>query len=197
MNIFNLTQEYLYLMADIEEAGGEITDEIAERLQVNSEDFAEKMDAYASIIASYEGDIATIKTEQERLKGLATSKEKSIESMKKVMLIALELFGEVGKTGNKKYKTATHSYWNVYHKPLIIDDDAIIPKEYVKYSLSTKLYEEDMQIVADALAREGEQLQVEFIENVDRAQLKKDVIAGIVDDEKIRIDEDASYLRIT
>lgn len=195
MNIFNLTQEYLYLMSDIEEAGGEITDEIAERLQVNSEDFAEKMDAYASIIASYEGDIATIKTEQERLKGLATSKEKSIESMKKVMLIALELFGEVGKTGNKKYKTATHSYWNVYHKPLVVLDETMIPEEYIRYSLALKVNNNQMEEISDRLA--DVPLDLTFVPSVDRTALKKDIEAEIVSTENAYIDMNASYLRIT
>lgn len=195
MNIFQLQEEYLYLMQDIEQAEGEITEELAERLAINKEDFSAKMDAYANIIAQFTGEIAIIDTELERLKGLKTSKENAITRMKAAMNDALKLFGEPGKTGNQTFKTPLHSYWNVYHKPLVIDDDAKVPVDYIGYNLKTQLPHNLMEEVSDTLASYSKDYEFTFEDSVKRTELKKAIEGGLTLD-GVRIDDKASYLRI-
>lgn len=195
MNIFQLEQEYLSLMTELEENGGELTDELVKRLEVNSSNFASKMDNYANVIALLEGNSKIIEDEIERLSELKKSNENSIASMKKVMITALELFGEVGKTGNRKYKTALHSYWNVYHKPLVIEDESTVPRDYIKYSLSTNMSNTLKEKIAEVLEKENI-LNPTFAQSIDKTKLKDDVEAGIVNKKGIYIDNKTSYLRI-
>ena len=195
MNIFQLEQEYLSLMAEIEANEGELTDELIKKLEVNSSNFASKMDAYANIIAVFEGNNAIIEDEQKRLSALHKSNETSIASMKKIMITALELFGNVGKSGNRTYKTPLHSYWNVYHKPLIIEDELSVPLAYVKYTLSTNFPEDVKEKIATVLAKEPT-INPHFNSDINRTELKKAVEAGEVKKEGIYIDNKASYLLI-
>jgi len=194
MNIFQLQEEYLYLMQDIEQAEGEITEELAERLAINKEDFSAKMDAYANIIAQFNGEVAIIDTEMERLKGLKTSKENAVTRMKTAMNDALKLFGDIGKTNNQTFKTPLHSYWNVYHKPLVVLDETSVPEEYVRYSLALKVNNNEMEEISDRLA--DVPIVLAFVPSVDRTALKKDIEAEIVSTESAYIDMTASYLRI-
>jgi hypothetical protein len=183
-------------MQDLEENGGELTEEIAERLTMNSEDFATKMDAYANVIKNYESNIVAIKNEQERLKGLLVTAENAITSMKKVMTIGLELYGENGKTNNKIYKTPLHSYWNVYHKPLVITEEAMIPDYYYRYSLKTKLPIDAMKEVEQSLAEYADEFTPIFDAEINKKELKEDIENNGVSIIGAYIDTKASYLRI-
>lgn len=195
MNIFQLSEEFLYLLQDIEDAEGEITEELAERLAINKEDFSKKMDGYAKIIRSLQGNVETIKDEAKRLSDLKVSTENKIDKMKQVMNEALKLFGEVGKTGNQTFKTGTNSFWNVYHKPLVITDETKVPEDYLQYDLKTHLPEEAMKDIADTLA-DYELLAITFDSSIKRDALKKAVENGTVNLPEIYIDMNASYLRI-
>ena len=75
MNIFDIEQEYLDLMSDIDNAEGEITTELAERLKINEEDREQKITNYCGLIKSIDGNTATIKAEIERLKKLIDSND--------------------------------------------------------------------------------------------------------------------------
>lgn len=101
MNIFQLNQELLGIFEELEENGGELTPKIEEQLKINQQDVNDKVETYTKVIAQLNADIEAIKTEKKRLDDLKQSKEKSIESIKKLILYALEYFGETTKSGTK------------------------------------------------------------------------------------------------
>lgn len=101
MNIFNIKQELLDIFNEIEENEGELTPELEEQLNITQEEFKNKIKSYSDIVKMLENDIIDIKAEKARLNDLQKSKEKTIESLKKIMIDAIELFGDTTKFGGK------------------------------------------------------------------------------------------------
>ena len=101
MNIFNIKQELLDIFNEIEENEGELTPELEEQLNITQEEFKNKIKSYSDIVKMLENDIIDIKAEKARLNDLQKSKEKTIERLKKIMIDAIELFGDTTKFGGK------------------------------------------------------------------------------------------------
>ena len=100
-NIFNIKQELLSIFDELEENGGELTPELEEQLNITQEEFRDKIKSYSNAVKMLENDIIDIKTEKARLNDLQKSKEKTIERLKKIMIDAVELFGDTTKSGSK------------------------------------------------------------------------------------------------
>jgi len=60
MNLFNIAQERLALMAEIEANDGELSPEMEEALAINQADFDEKATAYFHMIRQTEGEQSAI-----------------------------------------------------------------------------------------------------------------------------------------
>lgn len=193
MNIFNILEKYKVLISLIEEAEGEITEEVANKLKITEEDFSEKLDNYAYIIAQLEGNNAVIKDEIGRLNKLQTINSNIIQRLKETINTGLKLFGTVGKTGNQKFKTELHNFYNVYHKPLVIEENNKITNNFIKYQLSTKLNHEEMELISDELIDIDKDLT--FTEEIDKVKLKNYIADGNKI-EGVKIDTSASYLVI-
>lgn len=100
-NIFNIKQELLAIFDELEENGGELTPELEEQLNITQEEFRDKIKFYSNVVKMLENDIIDIKAEKARLNDLQKSKEKTIERLKKIMIDAVELFGDTTKSGGK------------------------------------------------------------------------------------------------
>lgn len=100
-NIFNIKQELLSIFDELEENGGELTPELEEQLNITQEEFRDKIKSYSNAVKMLENDIIDIKAEKTRLNDLQKSKEKTIERLKKIMIDAVELFGDTTKSGSK------------------------------------------------------------------------------------------------
>lgn len=100
-NIFNIKQELLAIFDELEENGGELTPELEEQLNITQEEFRDKIKSYSNVVKMLENDIVDIKAEKARLNDLQKSKEKTIERLKKIMIDAVELFGDTTKSGSK------------------------------------------------------------------------------------------------
>lgn len=100
-NIYQLSQELLAIFDIIEENEGELTPEIEEALTLTQESFKDKIKSYVDVIKYLQTDIKSIKEEKDRLNALQKSKEKTIERITKVVLKAIDEFGDVSKSGSK------------------------------------------------------------------------------------------------
>lgn len=105
MNIYQIKQNLLAIYDELEENGGELTEELEEALAVTQETFREKVKGYIDAIKQYNTDLDAIKVEQKRLKTLAESKGKVIDRLSKVIIDAIEEFGDtkVSKDKISKY----------------------------------------------------------------------------------------------
>lgn len=100
-NIYQISQELLAIFDELEENGGELTPELEEQLNITQEEFKDKIKSYSNVVKMLENDIIDIKAEKVRLNELQKSKEKTIERLKKIMIDAVELFGDTTKSGSK------------------------------------------------------------------------------------------------
>ena len=100
-NIYNIEKDLLSIFDELEDNEGELTPELEEKLIIKQDEFKAKIKSYSNIIKMLECDIKAIKEEKDRLNNLQKSKEKTIERLKKIMIDAIEMFGNSTKTGGK------------------------------------------------------------------------------------------------
>ncbi len=112
-SLFAIEDKYLQLMQQIEENDGELTPELEQELTINLEECEAKLKAYHHIIQNNKSEIQLIKDEKERLSKLASIKENLIERLKSSVLDATILYGNTGKSGNKKIDYDTLKLYTV------------------------------------------------------------------------------------
>lgn len=101
MNIYQIKQEFINIFDELEENGGELTDELAEKLAITQEEFKEKAKDYANAIKLFKQDIESIKIEQKRLKDFADKKQKIIDRLTNILIASIEEFGDAKPSGVK------------------------------------------------------------------------------------------------
>ena len=57
MNIFQISQDLLDVFQELEDNGGELTEELEAKLSVSQADFKTKLDSYTKVIKNAESDI--------------------------------------------------------------------------------------------------------------------------------------------
>lgn len=144
-NIYNIQQELLNIFDELEENEGELTPELEEQLNITKEEFKDKIKSYSNIVKMLENDITDIKAEKARLNDLQKSKEKTIERLKKIMIDAVELFGDTTKSGGKyiDYGTGKVSIRNT--QALEVEED--VTNRFVNRALSClRWYQQNNQL---------------------------------------------------
>jgi hypothetical protein len=195
-SLFNISAEYLMLMNEIEELEGEITPEIESALKINQEQLEEKCRAYHCVIQLKKGDIKIAEDEISRLNSHITKSNNLIERLKKSVGEALELYGEFGKSGNKKLSFPNLTIYNVYHKPLYFEDEANFNEsEYCKLNLIDKLSFEQGKQVADLLGYEAKDLFANFNRIILKKEIKDALLTG-TEIKGVAINKTANYIII-
>ncbi len=104
-NIFELGAQLQRIFEAIEENDGELTPELEEELDITSENFKDKIEAYCQVLTIYKSDVECCKNEKDRINSIQNVKKNTIERIKQRLLDAVEQFGEYGKSGNKIIET--------------------------------------------------------------------------------------------
>lgn len=152
MNVFDITVKYDSLMLQIEELEGEITPELAAQLEITEKELAQKVRAYYFVIKTKEAEINLAKEEQERLNNVKKTKENVIKRLKSYVNLAVEAFGTLTPTGNKKLDLGDLKVWQKKTEALgltegaVIDDERFCVKE-AKFSLSYNDVEELLKML--------------------------------------------------
>ena len=60
-NIFDIQQDLTSIFEELEENGGELTEELYEKLNISQEEFKSKVEAYINVIKSAKNDIELCK----------------------------------------------------------------------------------------------------------------------------------------
>ena len=100
-NIFDIDKELYTLYDEIEEAGGEITPEIEEKLEINGQEITNKVKNITNFINNLNADILAIKSETDRLAKLKKSKENTIKGLTNLVLFVIKKYGTEDKSGKK------------------------------------------------------------------------------------------------
>lgn len=101
MNIFEISKEIESVFEELEENGGELTEELEEKLSISKDEFRSKVEAYLAIIRHTESDVDCCDKEIKRLQSIKKAKQNSIERLKNILVWAIDRFGDINKSGNK------------------------------------------------------------------------------------------------
>ena len=124
-NLFGIAQKYDYLVSQIEENDGEITEEIAEELAIA--ELEDKLRAYRQIIDAQKANIAYNKDEIKRLRDRNTSFDKITGRLKSSVVDALHIFGQVGKSGNYSLKFPDFTVYTKESESVSLNENALDP----------------------------------------------------------------------
>ena len=100
-NLYEIKQNYLELINQVEQLEGEITPEIEQALTITQNELQNKAIAYHSIILSKEAFNGTIDNEIKRLQALKKRNNNLVDRLKNNLITAIELFGEFTVGTNK------------------------------------------------------------------------------------------------
>lgn len=106
-SLYNIQQDILDIFNDIEAAGGEITEEQSNLLSIKQDELKTKLNNYVKAIKSWTADANACKDEKKCLNDRQNVYKNRIEQLKAAMIVAVQQFGEKGKT-NEFVETATN-----------------------------------------------------------------------------------------
>ena len=134
MNIWQIQQDLLSIFDELEENGGELTEELEEQLAISQEDFRSKVENYTNVIKSVKADIAAIDQESKRLAELKKSKTAMVDRLSKVIIEAVDKFGDTTKNGGKFFDYGTGKVSIRNSQKVELDDDKLecMANEYAK-----------------------------------------------------------------
>jgi len=92
-SLYNIQNEHLELIHQIEEAEGEITEEIGEQLAINESELQGKSIGYLKVIKYKESESKLIETEIKRLEAIVKTNTNIVNRLKDNLLTAVNLFG--------------------------------------------------------------------------------------------------------
>jgi len=156
-NLFNIESDYLMLMDQIQEAEGEITEELAEALKINEAQLQGKSVAYLSVIKTAEAEVMIIDEEIKRLQGLKKTRQNLNTRLKDRLLEAVNLFGE--------FTSGLHTFGTRKSSSVEVEDVNALPKEYKVVKVTEQA---DKKALKEALKR-GE--EIEGVELVSKLNL--------------------------
>ena len=101
MNLYNLQAELLSIFAELEENGGELTPELEKQLEINQQDCKQQVKNFVDYSKMMSDDITAIDKEIARLTALKKDKNLIIERVAKIVINAIETFGDTTKSGSR------------------------------------------------------------------------------------------------
>ena len=103
-NIYEIADDYIAVIAEIENNDGELTEDLETRLQIAEDDLEEKLRAYRSVIKQNESFVDYNKDEIKRLRDRNKSFDNTKERLCKYIIPALHMFGNQTASGNFSIK---------------------------------------------------------------------------------------------
>lgn len=147
MNLYNISQEYLVLINELEEQEGVLSPEQEQLLALNEQNFKENAIRRAYVLKHIKSDISTIDAEIDRLKGLKTSKTKVYDRIEDSLIQGMTLYGKDGIDGGTIKLAITKS------KFVDVIDEASVPAEYMREKVTLSV---DKTEIAKVLKAGGE-----------------------------------------
>jgi len=129
---FDLIVEVGALVADIMEAGGEVTPEIEERLDelLDGGELSQKLERLHAVVRRLKGEADFLKGEEKRIaarRKVAENQSSYLSNLAGELLRAHETL-----TGEHKVKTTTGLAWLSNSKRLEVDDEDAVPAAFIE-----------------------------------------------------------------
>lgn len=157
-SLYQIENEHLALMQQIENAEGEITEEIAEQLEINESQLQSKSIAYLSVIKSKESFNSQIDEEIKRLQAMKKRNNNLVSNLKNRLLDAVKLFGDF-ESGLSKFGTRKSS-------SVEVENVNALPKEFKVIKVTEQA---DKSALKKAI-KEGQ--EIEGVSIVEKLNLK-------------------------
>jgi hypothetical protein len=190
-NLFEISKKHYDLLIRLEDEIMEFDapeQDTIDELNITEAELHAKIEAYYYFIKSREGEIKIIEDEVKRLNDKIKIKETVIERLNKSVIKTLELLGNDTKSGGKQIKTDKLTVWNVYHKPLIVDN-TFNDTRFMNYSIKDKFDKDKVEEIELFLNK-----KLDTNVSIDKTKLKEAINSGEEFDDA-RINKDASYVR--
>jgi len=120
--LYEIKNEYLELINQVEEMEGEITPEIEIKLNINQNELQNKAIAYHSVILSKDAFNMQIDNEIKRLQGLKKRNNSLIDNLKNRLIGAIQMFGD--------FTVGTNTFGLRKSERVEVEDVNQLPKEY-------------------------------------------------------------------
>lgn len=160
-SIYEISKDYIEVLSELENNGGEFTEDIETALAIPEAQVKQKSIAYVAVVKSIEAETNEIKAEISRLTALKKHNDTIVMNMKTRLKNALELFDI------PEIKTATNKISFRKSESVIIDDIDLIPETCKKVSVTVtadkKLLKEMLEsgdIIIGAHIQENRNLQI-------------------------------------
>jgi hypothetical protein len=135
--LFNITAEQRRINDALMESGGELTPELEEALLINSENFAVKVEGYATSIHQFEAFADAADAEIKRLMALKKSAQGAAKRLKDNLAYGMEVMGY------NKVDMGLHKLSFRTSTAVNITDEVRIPNQYIK--VETKIDKESLK----------------------------------------------------
>ena len=120
--LYEIKNEYLELINQVEEMEGEITPEIEIKLNINQNELQNKAIAYHSVILSKDAFNMQIDNEIKRLQALKKRNNSLVDNLKDRLVGAIQMFGE--------FTVGTNTFGLRKSERVEVEDVNQLPKEY-------------------------------------------------------------------
>lgn len=159
MSLYTIKQEYIDLITQLEEQGGELVEGQEQLLTIIQENWEEKANQYIKVIKGMQADISFADKEIQRISVYKQTKSNIEVRLKAALLDGLKLFG---KKDDKKeiwrYETETFKLGTRSSVSVQIDDQTIADK-WKRVSMTNLSIEDEVKIL-DLLGKSQEELKV-------------------------------------
>lgn len=124
-SLYTIEAELSAIFEELEDNGGEFTEDIEKRLTITEEKFKEKVNSYCEAISIFNEFVNNAKCEKKRINELQKSRENIVEKLKNRILYAVLAYGKEGKTGNKTCELPTRKLYTKTTKSIEIVEDRV------------------------------------------------------------------------
>jgi hypothetical protein len=130
LNIYQIEKEYLELVNQLIESGGECSPELELQLTINQEQLEQKARGYGFVVKQMESDISIIDAEIKRLGELKKARLKTIERLETTVSNAMQLY-DINRLETPTLKISFRKSESVE-----IDNEAEIPAQFLKEKIT-------------------------------------------------------------
>lgn len=124
-NIYDIADDYIAVIAEIENNDGELTEDLEKKLQITEDELEEKLRAYRSVIKQNESFVDYNKDEIKRLRDRNKSFDNTKERLCKYIIPALHMFGKQTASGNFSVKYPDFSVSTRLSESVSVNPDKI------------------------------------------------------------------------
>lgn len=110
MQLYKIEQGLQAIFDELEENGGEVTEELLEKLTISQDNLKSKLENYGIVIKELKAKIDYCKSEEKRIATIRKQREKSVEWLQNAVLTAIMRFGNTDDKGVSRIETDTFKF---------------------------------------------------------------------------------------